>query len=303
MATNPSPSAVRYGGVWPDGTIKLLDGHGNVLPHGTKVSVSGNHTTITNPDGSIRQVESGGAGLHVATPVTDALGMAGVDPALGYAAGAANRGLGYQEADYNTNYGGLVTNPDGSLSLPTDLGATNPDGSPKYGRALQDYFNQQNQINQQYGYQNQDLHTQYNNLADTQAQEINQAGLGEGGALAQALAKRTANEGVTQGRLDTAHNQSLADLLTQTTRGATDAYTGLQRAVGENAPYQATLQQQASMQAAPGLVGNPNYEVVGNSIYARQPNGTVAPVAKTATIKKKQAAPARTAFGRPMNFG
>lgn len=218
--------------------------------------------------------------------VTDPFGLPGVDPALGYQSGAANRGLGYSNEDYNTQWGGVGTGGLEALlaSQPQDLQAANPDGSFKYGRGIRDYFSQQGQINTAYNNQNSDLHGSYENLANNQRQSITQSGLEGGGALAQAMQKRSAHLATDQTRLDASHNQSLSDLLTGATRGSGDAYTTLQRAVGENAPYQATLATQASGQAAPGLVDNPNYEVVGNTIYTKHANGSVKAVG---TTKKK----------------
>lgn len=229
------------------------------------------------------------------SPITDALGLPGVDPALGYASASANLGLGYQNQDYNTNWSGMVTNPDGSIQRPGDLTATNPDGSPQYGRGLQDYFTNFDRANADYNTATGDLQHSYQTLGNNQSEAANQMGVSEGGALAQALAKRTANQAHDQSGLDTTHNRSLADLLTNTSRGATDAYTGLQRAVGSNSLYQGTIQTQAGQEAAPGLVDNPNYEVVGNTIYQRNANGSVTPVKKT--TKTKTARPKRTVWG------
>lgn len=218
---------------------------------------------------------------YLYSPVTDALSLPGVDPAITYSAADANLGLGYANQDYNTQYGGFQTGPDGQPVRPTDLSTAS--------RALQDYFRNFDRTNQDYGTQTADLNRSYTNLGENQLQSINAAGELGGGALAQALAKRTANQAHDQSALDTAHTRTLADLLTGTTRAATDAYTGLQRQVGENSLYQGTLQQQAALQAGPGLVGNPNYEVVGNTIYTRMPDGTVKATAKTSTPPKPPA--------------
>jgi hypothetical protein len=202
------------------------------------------------------------------------------DPAIDYQSGAANRGLGYQSQDYDMAFGGLA---DALAARPPDLEARNPDGSYKYGRAVRDYFRDQDRANQQYDWQQQDTARDYQILGNNQLQAINQAGVLGGGALAQALAKRQANEGRDQERISYGRTQTLADLLTNTNRGATDAYTGLQRAIGENAPYQATLVTQAAREAQPALASNPAYEVHNGVLYMRTPGGGVKPVSNPST--------------------
>lgn len=246
--------------------------------------------SVRNPDGSLSLVDRNGrtiqAGGHPysftgANPTAalvnglNDLPAGSFDPAIEYSAGAANRGLGYQQQDYGTQWAGLQTDAQGNIVRPGDLNARNPGGSPKYGRGLQDYFQQRDRLTQQHDTTVADLLRNYQRLGSQQTQAAAQAGVAEGGALAQALQKRTANEAHDQAPIDTAYSQGLSDLLTQTTRGATDAYTGLQRAVGENAPYQATLFTQAAQQAAPSLADNPNYEIHGNTIYQRLPSGGV----------------------------
>lgn len=269
-----------------------------------------------------------------------------VDPALTYQAGAARRGLGYQSDDYNRNFGGtdvgLNTRPeDWDATVPLldhegnpvlDPATGQPRVVPKYGRAVRDYWQNVDRTNQQYGWEHDDADTTRNRtladlfrdfqvLGNNQLQAINQAGVLGGGALAQALAKRQAAQSRVEGRVnedyqtvwgaggraETAKGQTLADLLTGTQRGATDAHIGLQRAIGENAPYQATLFQQAVTQATPALVGNPAYEVHNGRMYIRTPGGGLqsAPAApKPPTAPKPSGRPSYVwGGGRNTPFG
>ncbi len=301
-----APDAIRYAGTWPDGTLKFARPDGTILPHGTTLRVAGNKAYYTGPDGTPIQVQTnkGGAWSQTGAPVqsiTD-LPAGSYDPALIYQAGAANRGLGYQNQDYLRDWNGFQIGADGQVVRPTgDVNATEPlrdkagnpvlddNGQqimvPKYGRGVRDYFTNQDRINQQYDWQRDDTARGYRDLGNNQLQGINQRGLLGGGALAQALAKRTTNEARDQERISTGRSQSLADLLGQAQRGSTDAYTGYQRAVGENAPYQATLLTQATQQAAPALADDPNYEVHNGVLYQRGPNGQLVTKKKRKTPK------------------
>lgn len=63
-----------------------------------------------------------------------------------------------------------------------------------------------------------DLSRNYGNLATAQAGQQRAAGVGEGGALAQAMQKRQANQGVDQSRIDTSLGRLLQDNTTATDR-------------------------------------------------------------------------------------
>lgn len=244
-----------------------------VLAQAMADAVAAEHGGV-RPSSSVAQAMANAVSRNPVDSLLD-LPAGSYDPAIDYQSGAANRGLGYQHQDYDTGFAGFA---DGMANRPPDLEARNPDGSYKYGRAVRDYFQNLDRSNQQFDWQRDDTARGYRDLGNNQLQDINQRGLLGGGALAQALAKRSENEGRDQGRIQTGRAQTLADLLTGTTRSATDAYTGLGRAIGENAPYQATLLTQAVDQARPSLVDNPNYEMHNGVLYMRMPGGGVKPV-------------------------
>lgn len=251
--------------------MKFKQPDGTVLPQGTTVSVLGKRRVFKDPSGRVIQLQTGRGA--VSNPLTswEDLPAGAVDPALTYQMDAANRGLGYQEQDYTGNWGGFRQLADGSIERPGDLNGA--------GRGVRDYFQNFDRLNHQYDEQKGDTSRGYQQLGNSQLQSINQRGLLSGGALAQALAKRTENEGRDQERIQYARSGSLSDLLTNTSRAASDAYTGYSRAVGENAPYQATLQTQAIQGAQGYLADDPNYEVINGVLYLRTPGGGVKPVA------------------------
>lgn len=288
-ATPYGAGGVTYGGFWPDGTLKLLGPDGKVLPQGSHLDISGNQVHVIGSDGSPVQLTSSSGQVYTPVKSINDLPAGSYDPNIDYQSGAANRGVGYAQQDYGTNYalptGASLTDLLNGAT-PSDINAQDAAGNYVYGRGVRDFFQNRDRTNQDYNTQTAALGTQYQRLGQNQFQAINAGGDLGGGALAQSVQKRTANQAVDQSGIDTAHSRTLADLLTGVTRGATDAYTTLQRTVGENAPYQGALTATAAQESQRALVNNPNYEVHNGTIYQRQPSGGVTAVAKAAAPKK-----------------
>lgn len=143
------------------------------------------------------------------TPYTAALPPEGTyDPTLDANYGAAARGYGdlLQDTERaNTRAGNDLT-----------LGLGAIDQSKGY--SLADNLRTRERTNQDYGTATTALGKRYSDLGARQAESAQQAGAVGGGALADALLKRTANQGVDQAGLDTAKNRTLADLLTSDQR-------------------------------------------------------------------------------------
>jgi hypothetical protein len=129
------------------------------------------------------------------------------DPSIDAQVRASGRGYGDLQQDYNvgktraqddylTNTGDLTTSRDRSLA---DLLAARTRGTEDYTANIAT------------------LDRNYQNLGNTQGGTITQAGGGtfQGGVLAQALQKRTANEAIDRAPIDTNYNRFLADSQTQ----------------------------------------------------------------------------------------
>lgn len=117
-----------------------------------------------------------------------------------------------------------------------DYATTQQGIGTSYGRSLQDYttaFNRAQQThlahlgalgqalsraNQDYGTNTQTLGTNYANLGVAQGEKARAAGVASGGALQQALQKRTANQATDQGKLDQAITRFREDNTTATTQ-------------------------------------------------------------------------------------
>ena len=78
--------------------------------------------------------------------------------------------------------------------------------------SLSDNMRSRTRSQEDHGTATANLGRQYGNLARSQGQQAQQAGAVGGGALAQALLKRTANQGREQQGLDTSLSRTLADL-------------------------------------------------------------------------------------------
>jgi hypothetical protein len=131
-------------------------------------------------------------------------------------------------------------------------------------RAGQDYSFGVEDVNRGFGRAQEDythnteaLKRSFNILAGRQQEQANGQLLGGGGALLQAAAKRTANQGIQQGTLDLGLRRATQDKDTAIgrlgvgyNRQVTDFGTGLSRAERENASYGLDLNAQRYFQAA-----------------------------------------------------
>src|SRR3954463_8562660 len=115
---------------------------------------------------------------------------------------------GYDQADYQNALGDLTQTHDRSLS---DLLLGRSRGAEDYNSSIAG------------------LDRSYQRLGGRQAQSAAAAGVSGGGALAQALAKRTANEAIDRAPIDTNYNRFLSDSQTQEGRVNQDFATGSSR--------------------------------------------------------------------------
>lgn len=142
------------------------------------------------------------------------------DPTLDANLGAATRGFNDLTADTERQ------NTRSANDLTLGIDAVNQ----QKGYSLADNLRTRERTNADYGTATTALGKRYSDLGNAQAQGAQQAGVVGGGALADALLKRTANQGVDQAGLDTTRNRTLADLLTSDNRigqAATDKIGGL----------------------------------------------------------------------------
>lgn len=166
------------------------------------------------------------------------------DPALDAALGAAHRGLQDQQADYTRDYGssgaGGRSYDDYQLAL-QGLGTSRD-------RELADLQTNTTRENQNFQAALTELARRYGILGTSQAQADRRAGVTSQGLLAQQQAIRSANQAHDTQPIQTAHDRTLQDILTQTgrvnedygtqagqlglnyERGVTDATTALGRA-------------------------------------------------------------------------
>jgi hypothetical protein len=152
------------------------------------------------------------------------------DPSLDAQGENANLGFGFQAQDYTLNNqrlgndfatatGRLDQNHQATLSdLLTGLTRAQQDYGTQTGYVNQDYGTQTGRLGQDYQRNTADLATGYNNLGINQAGAIRASGASEGGALAQALAKRTANQAHDQSGIDLGYQRGTQDLTTQRDR-------------------------------------------------------------------------------------
>lgn len=249
-----------------DGKLVLVDRNGNVI-EGATPFVNGNTRGYRTPVDALTDLPAGS-----------------YDPALLYQAQNANLGQLYNNQDFQTAWKGYdPNNPD---ARPGDLADA--------GRNVQDYWNSRGALaealaraNQDYGTGTETIGRNYRTLGNNQLQSINQSGALGGGALAQALAKRTANQGRDQGELDLSwkryaddNARATTDLTTGFRRGYADGSVTLQRGGESNALYQAGLLGSAGAQANQSgqLVDNPNYQTHNGVVYQVTPDGQRKPV-------------------------
>lgn len=112
----------------------------------------------------------------------------------------------------------------------SDFATSQGDLQRQRGEGIADIMRTRAREGENYGTQIQGLDRNYSRLANTQAQQQRGAGT-EGGAFAQALAKRTANRAIDQAPIDTAHARFGQDSAQQETRFG----QGIDRAQGAGA--------------------------------------------------------------------
>jgi hypothetical protein len=189
------------------------------------------------------------------------------DPALDY--GLENEGLGYLFAgqDFAT----------GRQRLDTDWANTQADIATARDRGLADLLTGRTQTDEDYTLGNQrrqadfdlgrgrlaenrqfdqdDRQLQYQRLASQQTQQARAAGLGEGGALAQALQKRTANQAREQSRADVGFGRQEQDMNLSFSRGNEDATRAYNRYVQGNDLSRSRLLEDTGRQTERGQLG------------------------------------------------
>lgn len=195
------------------------------------------------------------------------------DPSLDAQAENAKLGFLFNGQDFTTQSNRLGEDYQTALGrLGQNHGSTLADLLTGYQRNTGDLNTQLGYANQDYGTATANLGRQYQNLGINQAGAIRSAGAGEGGALAQALAKRTANQGIDQSGLDTQHNRQVAGINTDLSRLNQDYNTGVSR---ENTNYgNQTYDLGLNNQRAGGdLLTNYQRAGVANDAFQRQING------------------------------
>ena len=134
------------------------------------------------------------------------------DPSLDAALRGANRGFGDLEADRGTQ----------DLRSAADLDIFKYGLNTQRERLTSDVGTSRKRLTEDYTSNTQALARRYMQQGQGQAQSAQAAGAAGGGALAQALLKRTANQGIDQKGLDTSRDRGLSDLQSQQDRGMAD---------------------------------------------------------------------------------
>lgn len=134
------------------------------------------------------------------------------DPSLDAALRGAERGYGDLTADAGT----------ADLRAGSDIGLLARQNYEQRTQLVQDTTRNRNRLNEDYTTNTQSLARRYMQQGQAQAQSGQAAGVAGGGALAQALLKRTANQGIEQKGLDTSRDRGLADLQSAQDRGLSD---------------------------------------------------------------------------------
>lgn len=148
------------------------------------------------------------------------------DPALDAQQGAVGRGLLDQQTAYDianarelTDYGTGTSQIGLGLSRGReDLATQRSQLETQFGRSNADIALRRSQTDEDFQRNVEGLTRNYKNLSDSQRQQQAKAGVLRGGAMLQAAAKRTANQGLEQRDLDTSHQRQLQALTTASTR-------------------------------------------------------------------------------------
>lgn len=134
------------------------------------------------------------------------------DPAIDAQVGQAGRGLSDLLSDYVRDYGepgtalGGRAGEDyatGKAAVQRGLDWGNEDIATSSGRSLADLLRDRSRAGEDYGSSIEGLQRNYARLGSAQTQTARAAGVQRGGALAQALAKRQANEAIDRKPIDT----------------------------------------------------------------------------------------------------
>lgn len=134
------------------------------------------------------------------------------DPAIDAQVGQANRGLGDLLSDYVRDYGepgtalGGRAGEDyatGKAGVQRSLDWGNEDIGTTADRSLADLQRNRARAGEDYNSNVEGLHRNYAQLGSAQTQTARAAGVQRGGALAQALTKRTSNEALDRKPIDT----------------------------------------------------------------------------------------------------
>lgn len=159
------------------------------------------------------------------------------DPSLDAQQENANQGFGWASQDYELarQRGGQdYASAQGQLDQGhgytlADLLTNNTRAGENYatstGRLNEDYGTRSGRLGADYKTNTQDLARNYTNLGTQQSGTARSAGVGEGGALAAALAARQANQGHDQAQIDTGFQRGSQDLTTGRDRGLADLST------------------------------------------------------------------------------
>ena len=226
-----------------------------------------------------------------------------------------NKGLGhiYDVQDFETNFGKYTLGADGK---PAQTFQVDADGNlvkgENEGRAFEDYWNQRGALGEALARAREDYTTgtetlgrNYRTLGNNQLQDANQRGLMGGGALAQALAKRTENQGREQAGLDQSwarysqdNSRAVKDLSSTFRRGFADGTVNLGRGAQVNDLYQAGLFNSAVGQANQSgyLVDNPSYQTHNGVLYQVTPTGERVPVKRPDRNKPPKAPKSFTGY-------
>lgn len=135
------------------------------------------------------------------------------DPALDASYDSAARGYRY----------GIDDTATADLRGTEDYGFNRDSITRQRDQTLADLLAGHTREGQDYQTATGNLQRTYSNLGDSQSQNAQEAGVAGGGALMQALQKRTANQALDQAPIDTAHQRSLENYNTavqRTTSGA-----------------------------------------------------------------------------------
>jgi hypothetical protein len=175
------------------------------------------------------------------------------DPAIDAQVGQTQRGLADLLVDYTRDYGEPGTALGGRAGEDYGLGVAGVERD--YGRSIADLMRNRGRAGEDYGQQIAGLQRSFAQLGSQQTQAARAAGVQRGGALAQALAKRNANQAIARQPLDTSFARfnedsaldegrlgenrgvALGGLRTGLLRGTEDAATQLARAQRENAQF------------------------------------------------------------------